>query len=180
MNLPVVLLTLSLAFALSGCNLLQSKEEQCLQSSRMQFKDPDSGKVIQNLGDRGHEQTKVNKGFWIRYSATNSYGARVSSNMACEEARGAWVRAEDLENNAVTHAGLKLSLDAVNALNAKIQGNIDARKACKTAQCRAELGAVLGTGDPDGSIALRKTEDESFKEARRLVFDEVTSIEHLK
>lgn len=79
--------------ALPGCNLIQSKEEACLQSFRLELKDPDSAKVVQNLGQRGGVAPTDVEFFWLRYKATNSFGAYISTDVACEKEDGKWIRA---------------------------------------------------------------------------------------
>lgn len=68
-------------FLLAACS---DPSQQCLDSAKLSFKDPDSAKVVANLGKRG--STEEGAWFWIRYKAKNSYGAYVSSNMACNRA----------------------------------------------------------------------------------------------
>lgn len=80
---------------------LLSKEEECLESTKMSFKDPESVRVLKNLGNRG--QTDMNnESFWLRYSATNSYGGRISANIACTKAAGGWVRDEIWEKASIS------------------------------------------------------------------------------
>lgn len=179
MNLQAVLFTLPFAVALSGCNLIQSKEEQCLQSSRMQFKDPDSGKVIQNLGDRGHRNSKLEGIFWIRYSATNSYGARVSSNMACSKSGGSWVRAEAFELSTAMLASLELQKQKFETSSAKLRADIDALTACKTQACKLALTTPSDLLQPDPIAKGRRIEAEADEEIKRLIFEDVISLNKL-
>lgn len=92
MNIVYALLGATVAASLMGCGLTQSKEEDCLQSSRLTFKDPDSGAVVKNLGNRGQTAKPGEVFFWLRYKAKNSYGAFVSANMACHKEDGQWKR----------------------------------------------------------------------------------------
>ena len=174
-----VLFGLVVAASLAACNLLQSKEEQCLQSARLQMKDPDSAKVVQSLGDRGHGITRSSSGFWIRYSATNSYGARVSKNMACVKTESSWVRSEAIENDAILLASYKFNKASLDALNLKVQSEIDAQKACKTASCRLSVGSAIKSYDTDGSIARAALEADAFSDAKRLVLDETNPLNDL-
>lgn len=60
---------------------LAGPEEACLDSLRLSLKDPDSAKVVSNLKSRGLDLP--DGAFFLRYKATNSYGAYVSSNTIC-------------------------------------------------------------------------------------------------
>lgn len=74
---------------LAGC---ESNEQECLNSERLKFKDPDVV-FVANLGNRGLA-LKENE-YWVRYKAKNSYGAYIQGNMLCEKnSQGKWVRAE--------------------------------------------------------------------------------------
>lgn len=166
------------ALSMTGCNLVRSPEEQCLQSSRLQFKDPDSGKVIANLGDRSHSKTKLDGGFWLRYSATNSYGARVSSNMVCEKGPDGWARSLASEAITLTMAGVALTTRRFEASNVKLAAELEEMKACKTQACRRSF-PQSDPLDPDGSRARDRMQRDAEAEAKRLIFDEVGSLSHL-
>lgn len=160
-----------LALALVACNLLQSKEEQCLQSGRLSMKDPDSGKVVENLGGRGDAFTQSAGGFWLRYSATNSYGGRVAGNMACENSKGKWVRSENLERMALAAARVQIGLLGLKALNAKSQKLIDDLKTCKPRECAA-LRAKIDTSDATGDRAIQEVHREADKLANTAVYED--------
>jgi hypothetical protein len=160
-----------LVFLLVGCNLLQSKEDACLQSARLEMKDPDSAKVIQNLGDRG-QAWMGKEGFWLRYSATNSYGGRVSSNMACEKVDGKWTRSANMERKAILHETNKAYLERLQADTARLNQRIEARRACKTAECRAEINANAGPPDPTGERTLALADAAAGEKAKAVVFEE--------
>ena len=93
---------LAVLVGVAACGSKSTPEEECLQSDRLSFKDPDSLKLVANLGDRGASPNGKGS-FWLRYSATNSYGARTSANMACSlSVDGHWSRSESLESTAVS------------------------------------------------------------------------------
>ena len=72
--------------ALAGCQ--KNPGDECLDSFRMRLKDPDSGKVISFEAGT------------LRYTATNSYGARIQGSAICKQVEGKWSRdsvAEDLK-----------------------------------------------------------------------------------
>ena len=157
--------------SLAGCSLVQSKEEQCLQSSRLEFKDPDSVKVVQNLGDRGQEMLATIGGFWLRYSATNTYGGRISSNMACEKLEGKWVRSERMEKFALMAATTAITLAGVNAESTKLEKRIADRRECKTRECIAAIAAEAGIPDPSGDRAFQRIAKDADTGARLTVFE---------
>lgn len=64
---------------ISGC-ISSNPGEQCLDSFRMTLKDPDSGKVIGFIEPN------------LKYSATNSYGARTQGNAICTKVGKNWER----------------------------------------------------------------------------------------
>lgn len=121
-----------ISLSLSGCDLFQSKEKQCLVSDRLSFKDPDSLAVVENLGKR-NESSDENPFFWLRYKAKNGYGAYDSRNMVCVLEDGKWVRGHAHEQRAVE--------DVLHKLLAKLRDELHASnmalEACKTAACRA-------------------------------------------
>ena len=178
MKVRTLVLTITMALTLIGCKLGQSPEDQCLHSSRLQFKDPDSGKVIANLGDRAHAQTKRDGGFWLRYSATNSYGGRVSSNMLCEKGPNGWARSLASESIALTMAGLDLTERRLEASIAQRTAARAEMNACKTQACRRALPPSDWL-DPDGSRSRARMQSEAEAEAKRLIFDEVGKLENL-
>lgn len=125
---PVALAaTLLLTALLMSCDARQppearkAPEEACLQSDALNFKDPTSLKVIANLGDRkqGWTADEQSKKFWIRYIAKNSYGANISSNMACSNVGDiGWVRDRGLEKAAILDMQtLRLTLLVEQALS---------------------------------------------------------------
>lgn len=177
MKLALFFLLNTCLFGLLGCTQLQSKEEQCLQSAKLTFKDPDSGKVIQNLGDRGMKSGKGEKMFWLRYSATNSYGARVSSNMACKKSGEAWVRDELFETLSSQVASLKLQKQLIDSSNEKLRANIAAIKACKTQACKRDLNAQGDSFDITSGTRLTMLAAEADKSVQRIIFDETGSLE---
>ncbi|MDQ1817463.1 hypothetical protein RBA41_29575 [Massilia sp. CCM 9210] len=86
-------------FSAAGCDEIRTKmhmmpnqdEQECLNSERLNFKDPDV-LFVANLGDRGWKKLKPNT-YWVRYKAKNSYGAYMQGNMLCEKVNGKWRRA---------------------------------------------------------------------------------------
>lgn len=66
------------AVALVGCQ--KSPGEQCLDSFRAGLKDPESGKVLSFENGT------------LRYTATNSYGARTQGKALCKESNNTWAR----------------------------------------------------------------------------------------
>lgn len=92
---------------ITGCDDIKAKlhllpnqdEQECLNSERLKFKDPEV-LFVANLGSRGLE-AKPNQ-YWVRYKAKNSYGAYVQGNMACKRdaTTGKWVK--DINESAMT------------------------------------------------------------------------------
>lgn len=64
---------------ISGC-ISSSPGEQCLDSFRETLKDPDSGKLVSFAEPN------------LKYSATNSYGARTQGNAICTKVENKWER----------------------------------------------------------------------------------------
>lgn len=157
MNLKTATVAIAL-LALTGCNMFQSKEEQCLQSTRLEFKDPGSLQVVQNLGSRGQPASTGEEFFWLRYKGKNSYGAYLSKNMACEKREGKWVRDRTRELLAV----MKATVDEMRAGN-------DAMEACKTRECFESLQPAYGHLSPEE--LARRAQEEAEKKAEALVFD---------
>ena len=95
-----LLLLFVIAIVLSGCDKVREQlhmlpnqdEQECLNSERLNFKDPDV-LFVANLGDRG---TKLRQNqYWVRYKAKNSYGAYIQGNMLCEKnPQQKWVQAK--------------------------------------------------------------------------------------
>lgn len=170
-NITLTWLAMMLALLLTACNLFASKEDQCLTSSRLSFNDPDSLKVVQNLGDRGKKDWLVGEGFWLRYSNANEVGGRVSGTMACEKIDGTWTRSRRLEERAKQELftafqiqELTVELDLINKINAD-------RKACGTQQCRNELIAKFPYSaiDPTGEMSIARAN----KRAQQLTYEKV-------
>ena len=172
MKLVRILIWLVTSALLTACNLLQSKEEQCLQSARLEMKDPDSAKLVGNLGDRGDEMIKVHKGFWIRYTATNSYGARVSGSMACKESAGKWVRSRATEDLVTLTLTSRIQGSVIAAQNEKMRRNMAEAKVCKTSACRAanQLEWDLMLAEQGGADnVLQWSERKAAREAKEIV-----------
>jgi len=150
---------------LVGCNLFKSQEQLCLESTRLEFNDPDSIAVVQNLGDRGGGQTPdgPSKGFWLRYKAKNSYGAFVSKNMACKNLGDLWVRDSGREAGALMDANIKYLEDVERQVNAD-KKNI---AACKNAEC-FEKYRVEQLLNP-----VEKAFAEAERKAMALVYDSI-------
>jgi len=93
-------------FSLIGCKGV-SDEQECLNSERLKFKDPEVV-FVANLGSRG--LTPVENQYWVRYKAKNSFGAYLQGNMICTKRPGSqqWVRDEGAEYLA--HLKIKLNL----------------------------------------------------------------------
>jgi hypothetical protein len=90
-----MLLKIGLAFvvlAVTGCSETSfgSPGEQCLASFRNSLKDPDSGKVV------AFEQTSSVSGV-LRYTATNSFGARIQGREDCILSSSKWTRNDAAE-----------------------------------------------------------------------------------
>lgn len=92
---PVVGVAISAAVLLfaGGCEKFShAKEWECLESERLQFKDPDSVKFMANLGTRGQGDDPAHF-FWVRYAAKNGFGADRAANMKCTNLIGGkWAR----------------------------------------------------------------------------------------
>jgi len=86
--------------ALSACDQIRTvlhmmpnqDAQQCLNSERLNFKDPDV-LFVANLGSRGLPEKEGQ--YWVRYKAKNSYGAYLQGNMLCEKSSttGEWKKA---------------------------------------------------------------------------------------
>ena len=87
-------------------------EQQCLNSERLNFKDPDI-LFVANLGSRGLSEKEGQ--YWVRYKAKNSYGAYLQGNMLCEKdsTTGEWKKAKTAEFMLVLDLANKL-LDTDN------------------------------------------------------------------
>lgn len=127
------LLLLIPIFNLSACNIFQSKEQQCLQSARLEFKDPDSIAVVENLGYRGPADDKNPNFFWLRYKAKNSYGAYASSNMACTYKNGAWLRDADSEASTIRALRIQYLEVAIAANKAALDTRLSL---CNSPECK--------------------------------------------
>jgi hypothetical protein len=122
--------------SLAGCGLVQSKEEDCLQSSRLTFKDPESGAVVKNLGNRGQTNESGQVFFWLRYKAKNSYGAFVSANMACHIVDGQWKRDTFREVFAKEFIERRLYVKYLDNAIASTTARSAELENCKTLECR--------------------------------------------
>lgn len=94
-------------------------EQQCLNSERLNFKDPDVV-FVANLGSRGLPEKQEQ--YWVRYKAKNSYGAYLQGNMLCEKVptAGEWRRA--------SHQELMMVLELTSKLIAEDSKNMVADK----------------------------------------------------
>ena len=70
-------LALIATLILAGCSF-QSPGEECLTSCRKDLKDPDSGKVVSFDAPT------------LRYSATNTYGGRLTKETTCVKTGKGW------------------------------------------------------------------------------------------
>lgn len=94
-----------------------SPEEQCLDSFRLELKDPDSAAVVSNLGNRGLEME--DGAFFLRYKATNSYGAYVSSNVYCRRgSESKYTREPISELTYKSKVVTKCLIDSLNQIQA--------------------------------------------------------------
>lgn len=112
------------AIFIAGCDDIREKlhmlpnqdEQECLNSERLNFKDPDV-LFVANLGSRGLE-TKVDQ-YWVRYKAKNSYGAYLQGNMLCMKKNEKWVR----DTTSEFLLELQLEGDLLEKINAKIRSD---------------------------------------------------------
>lgn len=141
--------TLLLIIGLAGCDGIRSKEEQCLQSARLEFKDPDSLAVVENMGLRGQVAGKDDQFFWLRYKAKNSYGAYISGNMACSAQSGKWARDRSREELAISKIYARRLAEATQRLNDRT----DAIQACKTKDCWSKLTKGSSSGMSPEDVA---------------------------
>ena len=152
---------------LGGCNFIQSKEEQCLHSARLEFKDPDSLAVVQNMGSRGQTNVAGDEFFWLRYKAKNSYGAFMSSNMACAKKDGKWTRDTYREGRAID----VLEISYMNENTARMNKQTAAMRACTTDSCKD----ALIKNDPEAHLSPDQRVDTRMKQgaerARESVFE---------
>lgn len=129
---------IALTAALAGCDTFQSKEQACLESVRLNFKDPDSLMLVKNLGRRGQTAKEGDTVFWLRHKAKNSYGAYTSENMACHKSlAGKWERATIDETIAVQIAYGKL-----------LDENIKGWRELRAWQDNCKTGMCNGTHEP--------------------------------
>lgn len=106
----IIFLILGVFIIFASCHVLaQTKEEQCIESAKHSFKDPDSLKIVKNLGSRGQSVDNDNF-FWLRFTGTNSYGGRIAANMACKKEGEIWIR--DVNWEARTISKLQALMDA--------------------------------------------------------------------
>ena len=112
--------------ALSACDQIRTAlhmmpnqdEQQCLNSERLNFKDPDV-LFVANLSSRGLPEKQGQ--YWVRYKAKNSYGAYLQGNMLCEKdsTTGEWKRAKTAEYLLV----LELTAKLIDADTKKIKND---------------------------------------------------------
>ena len=164
-------LILLLIFPMTACNLFATKEDDCLQSTRLSFNDPDSIKVVQNLGDRGKKQWSNGEGFWLRYSVANDTGGRVSANVACEKIDGKWKRSRRLEDRAKGELFLSFQIEALE-VEERLMAEFNAeREACTSRQCvDVWLAKSRFLNDPKGEKAMKRAETKATKLATDTVY----------
>lgn len=99
---------------LSGCGDVRAKlslqpnqdEQECLNSERLNFKDPDV-LFVANLGNRDWNLSPNT--YWVRYKAKNSYGAYMQGSMLCKlDSNKKWVR--DVSTEYLIALSISLSL----------------------------------------------------------------------
>lgn len=106
----VIIFNLGIFIISASCHAsAQTREEQCIESAKHSFKDPDSLKIVKNLGSRGQSVDNDNF-FWLRFTGTNSYGGRIAANMACKKEGEIWIRDVSWEERTV--AKLQALIDA--------------------------------------------------------------------
>ena len=60
--------SLGIVIISASCHVsAQTREEQCIESAKHSFKDPDSLKTVKNLGSRGQSVDNDNF-FWLRFT----------------------------------------------------------------------------------------------------------------
>jgi hypothetical protein len=166
----IVLCSLVLSLFLAGC--FTSSERQCLDSVVLEFKDPDSAKVIKNLGKRGMSNVNF---FWLRYAAKNSYGAFVSQNMACHKVGEKWIRATEVESDLRQRIFLA-KLDWATKIMTE---SSDAYRACIAANGRSCGGLLTKKPWPTSVTSENITtyiESEAKTEADQLLFDSLDDV----
>ena len=167
MNFRRLVLAVIPFLLLGGCNLIQSKEEQCLLSTRLEFKDPDSLAVVQNMGSRGQTTVAGDEFFWLRYKAKNSYGAFMSSNLACAKKDGKWARdtiREAAARNAVYVSFLGRATADLNNRTVELRRLRAERDACKNSKgCLALIQEADLTPQQDANL-LSTQGDEYAKQ----------------
>ena|SRR3990167_1827958 len=172
MKFPCALfVTLSTSILLVACdaNFLKSKEELCLNSERISFKDPTSLKLIANIGQRGFQASKDDAAsFWIRYIAKNEYGANVAGNMACKKSEKGWMRDRELELSAIG----KVEMHKTKEILAKVLEYGRAAKACKDLECKQTLKELF----PQDWNNIANMKDEVEKSARAVVLESADDI----
>lgn len=162
------------AVATTGCSLFESKEEQCLQSDRLAFKDPDSLKVVEILGNRGQRNLENDDSFWLRYSATNSYGARESANMVCTKKEGKWIRDTSIERDAERTAYTVLLTAALRTRADTLNQMTEALSACTDDRCAQEhrVKSERFIWEYDSGMVERNAK----KEAEKLVYESIEKL----
>lgn len=124
-------MSLIAALALSGCERpaappVLSRGEQCLNSFRIELKDPDSAAVVADLGSRDFEDDVLKEAFFLRYKAKNSFGAYISKNVICRKMLDDYQRDETLEFFAETNvANLCLQNQVDKMWNGQATNKVD-------------------------------------------------------
>ena len=94
---------------ISGCDLAEeipakkTPAELCLESFKMNLKDPNSGKVI-------NFENNI-----LIYTATNSYGARIQGKAICKDSEGKWQRDREAETIKILDRSHEIMLDRIEA-----------------------------------------------------------------
>lgn len=97
MTLKTAAAAIACSAAAVGCNvhLVDREAWACLDSERLNFRNPDSVELVQVLG-KSQDGT-----IWIRYKGQNGFGGYSQENMACHEVGGKVVRNHAAEEIAV-------------------------------------------------------------------------------
>lgn len=165
-----ILICLFVCVGVAGCGI-RSTEEQCLQSDRLIFNDPDSLAVVQNMGSRGQQTSPGEEFFWLRYKAKNGYGAFVSANMACKKNVDKWERDKFRELIAIEDLSTDILEGFLEATKKVGQARQEAMKICKSASCIREVQTRYPYAvSADEALAQAKSN------AKKVVFEGIANI----
>ena len=147
-SLPALVLTIIM---ISGCDLseeipaIKTPAELCLESFKMNLKDPNSGQVI-------NFENNI-----LIYTATNSYGARIQGKAICKDSEGKWQRDREAETIKILDRSNEIMIDRLGAINRDI-ACIKSRK--PKHECNERLSFGSGNSKEIQESAFKKAAEE--------------------